>query len=101
MHVEEDPHVVLASITLSPGNILAWLIAGLIAGALAGRVARGRGFGCIGDIVVGLVGAFVGGLILTPLIHGARTVHFIGTILVAFIGAVAVIVALRLIRAAL
>ena len=46
-----------------PGGILAWLVVGLISGWLAGLFMRGRGYGMIWDIVIGLIGAFVGGLI--------------------------------------
>ncbi len=48
-------------------GIISWLILGLIAGWLAGKIARGRGFGCIADIVLGLVGSFLGGWIFTKL----------------------------------
>ena len=46
-------------------GILTLLIVGLIAGALAGRVTKGSGFGILGDIVVGLVGALIGGWVLS------------------------------------
>ena len=46
---------------LEPGGLLAWLIVGLVAGFLASRVIRGGGYGLIGDIIVGIVGAFIGG----------------------------------------
>ena len=49
---------------LEPGGILGWLLVGLIAGALAGRVVRGRGYGCLVDIVVGIAGAFIGAVVL-------------------------------------
>lgn len=77
-----------SSITLDPGNWLAWVAAGLIAGWLAGLLVRGRGFGCLGDIVLGLVGAFIGGVLisLAPLdLPGVY--HFWGTVVVAFLGA--------------
>jgi uncharacterized membrane protein YeaQ/YmgE (transglycosylase-associated protein family) len=48
-------------------GIIAWLLLGLIAGWLAGKIARGRGFGCITDIVLGLIGSFLGGWIFTKL----------------------------------
>ncbi|MFQ5824613.1 MAG: GlsB/YeaQ/YmgE family stress response membrane protein [bacterium] len=48
-------------------NILIWLIVGLIAGWLAGKVMRGKGFGVVGDIIVGLVGAVIGGWIFRQL----------------------------------
>lgn len=48
-------------------GIIAWLIIGLIAGWLAGKIARGEGYGCITDIILGLIGSFVGGWIFTRL----------------------------------
>ena len=44
-----------------PHGVLYWILIGLIAGWLAGKIARGRGFGCIADIILGLVGSFIGG----------------------------------------
>ena len=43
-----------------PRGIIAWLLLGLIAGWLAGKLSRGRGFGCITDIILGLIGSVVG-----------------------------------------
>lgn len=68
-------------------NIIISLIIGLIAGALAGRFVKGRGFGLIGDTVVGLIGGFVGGF-LFGLVGIDPTYSFIGSIIVSFIGAV-------------
>ncbi len=48
-------------------GVIGWLLIGLIAGWLAGKIARGRGFGCIADIVLGLVGSFLGGWIFVKL----------------------------------
>jgi uncharacterized membrane protein YeaQ/YmgE (transglycosylase-associated protein family) len=47
--------------------LFGWLLLGLIAGWLAGKLSRGEGFGCIGDIVLGLIGSVVGGWIFTKL----------------------------------
>jgi uncharacterized membrane protein YeaQ/YmgE (transglycosylase-associated protein family) len=77
----------LGNIQLNPGGCVAWAVAALIAGWLAGLLTRGRGFGCLGDIVLGLIGAFVGLVILSLVnapISGAQ--GFFGTILVSFIG---------------
>ena len=79
---------------LEPGGILGWLLVGLIAGALAGRVVRGRGYGCLVDIVVGIAGAFIGGALLGGFIHGQA--GFWESLVVAFIGAVVLLGALRL-----
>jgi len=44
-------------------GLIGWILIGLIAGWLAGKIARGRGFGCITDIILGLVGSLLGGFI--------------------------------------
>src|SRR6266567_4128041 len=60
--------------TLFPGGLLAWLFVGLIAGFLASAAIRGRGYGCIGNIIVGLVGAVIGGYLASLLdIQDGRT----------------------------
>ncbi|GAC1655740.1 MAG: hypothetical protein NVS9B1_09540 [Candidatus Dormibacteraceae bacterium] len=81
---------------LEPGGILGWLLVGLIAGAVAGRLVRGKGYGCIVDIVVGLIGAFIGGALLGGFIHGQA--GFWESLVVAIIGAVVLLGALRLVR---
>lgn len=48
-------------------GVIGWLLIGLIAGWLAGKLSRGRGFGCIADIVLGLVGSFIGGWVFVQL----------------------------------
>jgi uncharacterized membrane protein YeaQ/YmgE (transglycosylase-associated protein family) len=45
---------------LDPGGLVAWLVVGLVAGWLAGQFMRGGGYGLIGDIVLGVIGAFAG-----------------------------------------
>jgi uncharacterized membrane protein YeaQ/YmgE (transglycosylase-associated protein family) len=79
---------------LEPGGLLAWLIVGLVAGWLAGKVMKGRGFGLVGDIVVGIAGAFLGGFLAGALGFGATT-GLLGSIVIAFIGAVVLIAVLR------
>jgi uncharacterized membrane protein YeaQ/YmgE (transglycosylase-associated protein family) len=72
---------------LDPGNgWLIWIVVGLVAGFLASRVmSGGAGYGLIGDLVIGLIGAVVGGFVLGLFVH--TTVGLLGTIVVAFIGA--------------
>src|SRR6185436_4310542 len=53
------------AMSLEPGGILAWLLVGLVAGFLAGQVMKGGGYGIIGDIVMGIIGAFVGGFLFS------------------------------------
>ena len=80
-------------------TILAWLVVGLIAGWLASQVMRGGGYGLIGDIIVGVVGALLGGFLATTLLKMPNPVNGINvtSILVAFIGAVILIAILRMV----
>jgi len=80
-------------------NILVWVIVGLIAGFLAGQVMRGGGYGLIGDIIVGVLGGLLGGWIGTTFLHIDAGVSGINleSILVAFAGAVLLILVLRMI----
>jgi uncharacterized membrane protein YeaQ/YmgE (transglycosylase-associated protein family) len=82
---------------MSIETILLWVAIGLIAGWLASAVVGG-GYGVIGDIVVGIVGAFLGGIVFRALHIGAPFGGLPGTIFVAFIGAVLLLLVLRLIR---
>ena len=87
----------LASWNLQPGSVVLWILVGLISGAVAARVVAGRGFGCIADILVGVAGAFIGGYLLAAIFGGTETtVGFWGSIVVAFIGATALLAALKL-----
>ncbi|HYA37745.1 MAG TPA: GlsB/YeaQ/YmgE family stress response membrane protein [Candidatus Methylomirabilis sp.] len=76
-----------------------FIVVGLVAGWLAGVLVKGGGFGAIGDIVVGVLGALIGGFLFTSL--GASVGGgLIGSIIVATIGAVILIVVLRLVKRA-
>ena len=85
---------------MEPMSLLVFLIVGLVAGWLAGKIVRGAGFGLIGDIIVGIVGAFIGGWLrtqfhLAPIIAGSTLLN---EIIYAAIGAIVLLVILRLIR---
>jgi uncharacterized membrane protein YeaQ/YmgE (transglycosylase-associated protein family) len=88
-------HLAFLALQLDPGGVLSWLLVGLLAGALAGRVVRGRGFGCLVDIVVGVAGAFIGGILVGAFIQGVA--GFWESLVVAFIGAVVLLGVIRLI----
>ena len=77
-------------------DLLTWLIVGLIAGVLASLV-MGGGFGIIGDIIIGIVGAFIGGWLFRQLGVATPFGGLAGTIFVAFIGAVVLLFLLRLV----
>ena len=78
---------------LEPGGIIAWLVVGLISGWLAGVVMKGGGYGIIWDIILGLVGAFLGGLVFSFFVQG--TTGFWGSIGVSFVGACILIAIVR------
>lgn len=87
-------HTINISQILRPGDLIAWLLVGLIAGSLAGTIVRGRGYGCIGNIIVGLVGSVIGAIIASALDLG--TFHFCGSIFISFIGAAIFVALLQL-----
>ncbi len=79
-------------------GIIAWIVVGGIAGWLASLVVRGTGLGLIGDIIVGIVGGLIGGFLLSLLLPGTFSVtgFNLGSIIVAFIGAVVLLLLVRL-----
>lgn len=77
-----------------PQSVIAWIVIGLIAGWLAGTLFRGRGFGCLADIVLGMVGAILGGWIFTRLgILGGGLIYSIAA---ATVGAVILVAVAKL-----
>ncbi|PYQ31529.1 MAG: GlsB/YeaQ/YmgE family stress response membrane protein [Acidobacteria bacterium] len=79
-------------------SLIWFLLIGLIAGWLAGQVMRGGGFGLIGDMIVGVIGAFLGGWLFG--LMGIAAGGLIGSLITAFVGAVLLIFLLRVIRRA-
>jgi uncharacterized membrane protein YeaQ/YmgE (transglycosylase-associated protein family) len=76
--------------------LIIFLLIGAVAGWLAGVVVRGGGFGLVGDIVVGILGAFIAGLLLPRLGFGLTGIA--GEIVFAAIGAIILLIVIRLIR---
>lgn len=85
--------------SIDAGQLIVWLITGALAGYLVGLIFRGKGFGTLGNIVVGLVGALVGGLLFRLLnirITGLPVFTFsLADLVVAVIGAVVLVIVLR------
>lgn len=80
-------------------SLIIWIIVGAIAGWLAGLVVRGGGFGLVGNIVIGIIGAFLGGwlfgavgLVIFP--------GIINTILTATLGAIILLLIVRVLKRA-
>lgn len=79
-------------------GIIAWIIIGVIAGWLTGKLMKGSGYGFIMDMVVGLVGALIGGFVSSHLGFGGEGNHgMIMSIVIAVIGAVILTLIVRLI----
>ena len=96
MHV----HVIVNISERDNMPILTWIIVGLVAGLLASLVVGGSGYGLIGDIIIGIIGAFVGGWLFRALGTTSPFGGLGGVIFVAFIGAVVLLFILRLVRGA-
>jgi uncharacterized membrane protein YeaQ/YmgE (transglycosylase-associated protein family) len=90
------PHFEEVAMYLSNQSLLVIIVVGIVAGWLAGRVMEGGGFGLIGDLIVGLIGAFIGDWLLPKLgVHLGSGI--VGLIINAFIGAVVLLLILRLV----
>ena len=78
--------------------LLSWIVVGAIAGWLSGQVMKGRGFGLLGDIIVGVAGGLIGGWLAGELFKMPNAVNGFNlqSILVAFLGAVVLIVVARM-----
>src|SRR5262245_44316948 len=81
---------------LAPQSILMWIIIGAIAGWLAGRLVKGYGFGLIGNIVVGVLGAGIAGLLAPSL--GLHTESTGGNIVASLLGALVLLFLVGLVR---
>jgi len=81
---------------LAPESILAWIVIGAIAGWLAGLLVKGYGFGLIGNILIGILGAGVAGLIGPRL--GIQTESFGGNIVASLLGALVLLLLVGLVR---
>jgi uncharacterized membrane protein YeaQ/YmgE (transglycosylase-associated protein family) len=79
-------------------SLLVFLLVGLIAGWLAGKIMRGSGFGIIGDLIVGIIGAFIGGWLWGALHLPTIGNFWINAIVTATVGALVLLFLLRLIR---
>ena len=79
-------------------GLLSWIVVGAIAGWLSGQVMKGRGFGLLGDIIVGIVGGLIGGFLADVLFKVPNAVNGFNltSILVAFLGAVLLLFVARM-----
>ena len=83
---------------MDPVTLIIWLAIGAVAGSLAGLIMKGGGFGLVGDIIVGIIGAVIGGWLFGVL--GIAAGGLIGAIITATVGAVLLLVIIRLVKKA-
>ena len=86
-------------VNLDFDTILIWLLVGLVAGFFASHIALGHGLGILGDVVVGIIGAFLGGF-LSNAFHWAIVIAghpIISAMVMAFLGAVILLLIVRIV----
>lgn len=89
--------ITIPGIHFAINDLLSWIIVGALAGYLASVLVRGRGYGCLGNTIVGLIGAVVGGY-LASLLNITGYFHFWGSLLIAFLGACVFVFILQALR---
>lgn len=75
-------------------GFIIWLVIGAIAGFLASKVLTGKGMGILWDVVVGILGGFVGGFLLSALFHFSAD-NYLEQIVIAFVGAIILLLIFR------
>ncbi len=78
-------------------GFILWLVVGAVAGWIAGELMRGHGFGLVGNIVVGIIGAVIGGFLFTALGVGVN-LGIIGSLITATLGAIVLLFIIGLFR---
>lgn len=76
-------------------SIIAWIVLGLLAGWIASMIMGSGGYGVVGDIVVGILGALIGGFITGPLFGVDVTGFNVTSLIVAIVGAIILIAIYR------
>lgn len=77
-------------------NIILFLLIGLVAGWLAGKIMKGKGFGLVGNLIVGVVGAFIGGFVFNSL--NIAFAGIVGSLIAALVGALILLWIIGLIK---
>lgn len=78
----------------STENLLLFLVIGIVAGFLAGKIMKGAGFGLLGDLIVGVIGAFIGVWVFGLL--GISSGGILGLLIAAVVGALLLLYIIRL-----
>ena len=78
-------------------QVLWWIVVGLIAGWATGKIMSGHGYGIIWDIVVGIVGSFLGGFVFS-LLFGTQPAGLVISFIVALIGAIVLVAIVHMVK---
>lgn len=79
-------------------NVITWLLVGLIAGFGASRIVNGTGLGILGNLIVGVLGAFIGGALVEKLELKVPVSGLLGVILVALLGSIVLLLVVRTVK---
>ena len=82
--------------TMSTEHLILFLVIGIVAGFLAGKIMKGKGFGLLGDLIVGVIGSFIGYWIFGLL--GIASGGIIGALIAALVGALLLLYIARLVK---
>lgn len=77
-------------------NFIIWILSGILAGWLTGKIMKGSGYGILGDLAIGLLGAVVGGFLAG--LFGLEATSWIGQIVVAVVGGIVLVWVVRKIK---
>jgi len=88
------------NVMMATNSLIVILVIGLVAGWLAGQIMKGGGFGLIGDLVIGIIGAFVGGWIWTTVGLPSIGPWWLTAVVSATVGACILLFVIRLLRRA-
>jgi uncharacterized membrane protein YeaQ/YmgE (transglycosylase-associated protein family) len=81
---------------MSNENLILFLVIGIVAGYLAGKIMKGKGFGLLGDLIVGVIGSFIGVWVFGLL--GIWTGGILGLLIAAIVGALLLLYVVRLVK---
>lgn len=81
---------------MSTENLLLFLVIGIVAGYLAGKIMKGKGFGLLGDLIVGVIGSFIGVWVFGLL--GISTGGILGLLIASIAGALLLLYVARLVK---
>lgn len=81
---------------MSTENLLLFLVIGVVAGFLAGKIMRGAGYGLVGDLIVGVIGSFIGVWVFGLL--GIAAGGILGLLVASVVGALLLLYVLRLVK---